>query len=110
MAAPAAVENVTGLPQISTLTSGETQLEYLCKNTQACVLRPYCFFVSWQGVLTLAYRGFPQQLVQLKQQITDFYQGLPKESPGSKWPKTRCGWAQLTHLLLAVVMQQCGDC
>lgn len=51
-----AVANVTGLPPISTLTSQETQLEYLCRNTQACVLRPYCFFVSWQGVLTLAYR------------------------------------------------------
>jgi hypothetical protein len=51
-----AVATVTGLPPISTLTSQETQLEYLCRNTQACVLRPYCFFVSWQGVLTLAYR------------------------------------------------------
>jgi hypothetical protein len=88
MAASAVVE-VTGLPAISTLTSTETQLDYLCSNTQACVLRPYCFFVSWQGVLTLAYRGFPQPLAQLKQQITDFYQGLPRESPGSKWPKTR---------------------
>jgi hypothetical protein len=65
-----------------------THLEYLTRNTQACVLRPFCFFVSWQGVLTLAYRGFPAPLVGLKQQITDFYQGLPNESPGSKWPKT----------------------
>lgn len=76
------------LPSLSTLTAGETQLEYLCRNTKACVLRPYCFFVSWQGVLTLAYRGFPQSLVDLKQQVTDFYGGLPRESPGSKWPKT----------------------
>eukprot|EP00879_Flechtneria_rotunda_P011304 GHRR01011809.1.p1 GENE.GHRR01011809.1~~GHRR01011809.1.p1 ORF type:complete len:303 (+),score=102.57 GHRR01011809.1:136-1044(+) len=66
----------------------DTQLEYLIKNTQACVLRPYCFFVSWQGVLTLAYRGFPKPLVALKEHISDFYPALPKESPGSKWPKT----------------------
>jgi hypothetical protein len=32
-----------------------------------------------QGVLTLAYRGFPPALVSLKQQIGDFYQSLPKE-------------------------------
>jgi hypothetical protein len=85
----AAVVGLTGLPPISTLKPEETQLEYLCRHTQACVLRPYCFFVSWQGVLTLAYRGFPAPLAQLKQQITDFFQGLPRESPGSKWPKTR---------------------
>jgi len=71
--------------------STETQLEYLVRNTQACVLRPFCFFVSWQGVITLAYKGFPQQLVELKQQLTDFYQALPKENPGSKWPKTSLG-------------------
>lgn len=73
---------------VATKPANETHLEYLTANTQACVLRPFCFFVSWQGVLTLAYRGFPAPLVALKQQITDFYQGLPKESPGSKWPKT----------------------
>lgn len=46
--------------------SSESQLEYLCRQSSACVLRPYCFFVSWQGVLTLAYRGFPPALVGLK--------------------------------------------
>jgi hypothetical protein len=71
--------------------STETQLEYLVRNTQACVLRPFCFFVSWQGVITLAYKGFPQNLVELKQQLTDYYQALPKENPGSKWPKTSLG-------------------
>lgn len=81
VAAPAA-------PSVAAATDNETHVVYLTRNTQACVLRPFCFFVSWQGVLTLAYRGFPAPLVALKQQITDYYQGLPKESPGSKWPKT----------------------
>eukprot|EP00882_Tetradesmus_deserticola_P029489 GHRQ01033034.1.p1 GENE.GHRQ01033034.1~~GHRQ01033034.1.p1 ORF type:complete len:222 (+),score=63.81 GHRQ01033034.1:84-668(+) len=69
-------------------STAETHLDYLLRNTQSCVLRPYCFFVSWQGVLTLAYRGFPPALASLKQQISDFYQSLSKESPGSRWPKT----------------------
>lgn len=47
---------------------GATQphLEYLVEQSRPCVLRPFCFFVSWQGVLTLVYKGFPQQLVTLK--------------------------------------------
>lgn len=103
MAAPAFVAPVATVPSAASHSDAkETQLDYLCRNTQACVLRPYCFFVSWQGVLTLAYRGFPQALVQLKQQITDFYGGLPKESPGSKWPKTRC--VQYVYLCLHPVI------
>lgn len=84
----AVAEAVAGPSAPPSSSTAETHLEYLTRNTQACVLRPYCFFVSWQGVLTLAYRGFPPQLVALKQQISDYYQSLPKESPGSRWPKT----------------------
>lgn len=69
----------------------DSHLEYLVQNTRSCVLRPFSFFVSWQGVLTLAYRGFPPALVCLKQQIGDYYSSLPKENPGSKWPKTSLG-------------------
>ncbi len=66
------------------LSTSSTQLDYLIANTQMCMLRPFSFFVSWQGVLTLAYRGFPAPLVTLKEQISDFYPSLPKENPGSK--------------------------
>jgi hypothetical protein len=69
----------------------ETHLEYLVRNTSACVLRPFSFFVSWQGVITLAYKGFPPALVNLKKDLTDYFQHLPKENPGSRWPKTSLG-------------------
>lgn len=39
-------------------------------------------------MLTLAYRGFPTPLVELKAALSDYHDGLPKESPGSRWPKT----------------------
>ena len=35
--------------------SGFTPLEALIARTRTCCLRPFRFFVSWQGVLTLAY-------------------------------------------------------
>ncbi len=35
--------------------SGFTPLEALIARTRMCCLRPFRFFVSWQGVLTLAY-------------------------------------------------------
>ncbi len=34
---------------------GFTSLEALIARTRTCCLRPFRFFVSWQGVLTLAY-------------------------------------------------------
>ena len=38
----------------------EGQLEYLINQTPRCLLRAFRFFVSWQGVLTLAFRwGLP---------------------------------------------------
>lgn len=33
-------------------------------------------------------RGFPQQLMSLKARISEHQTGLPKENPGSLWPKT----------------------
>eukprot|EP01026_Neomeris_dumetosa_P069452 TRINITY_DN6867_c0_g1_i4.p1 TRINITY_DN6867_c0_g1~~TRINITY_DN6867_c0_g1_i4.p1 ORF type:complete len:239 (-),score=37.48 TRINITY_DN6867_c0_g1_i4:135-851(-) len=57
----------------------------------SCYLLPYSFFISWQGVLTLAYSGFPQPLLNLKQQLQQHCETLPPENPGSKWPKTTLG-------------------
>ena len=36
-------------------SAGFTPLEALVADTRRCCLRPFRFFVSWQGVLTLAY-------------------------------------------------------
>lgn len=65
-----------------------TVLEELVGRIYRSSLQPFCFFVSWQGVLTLAYSGFTPELARLKQGIEQLQLGLPRESPGSKWPKT----------------------
>ncbi len=49
------------------------------------------FFVSWNSVATLAYRGFSRTLLAVKQGIEEGIPGLKPENPGSKWPKTALG-------------------
>lgn len=66
-------------------------LEGIIRSTPACELQPLSFFVSWSGVLTLAYSGFPPALAALKASISSCFQSLPRENPGSKWPKTSLG-------------------
>jgi hypothetical protein len=95
----------------------EGVIDPLIEQTATSLLKPYSLFVAWQGVLTLAYRhvhiwhgprpplqpaatrfsahssparrrGFPPALTQLKQQLSDTYPALPRENPGSRWPKT----------------------
>lgn len=53
---------------------------------QAC-----SFFITWQGVLSLVYTGFPVQVVALKDAIAKGCPELKAESPGSMWPKTSLG-------------------
>eukprot|EP01023_Acetabularia_acetabulum_P066905 TRINITY_DN9108_c1_g1_i4.p1 TRINITY_DN9108_c1_g1~~TRINITY_DN9108_c1_g1_i4.p1 ORF type:complete len:272 (-),score=35.53 TRINITY_DN9108_c1_g1_i4:95-910(-) len=69
-------------------------LDELISSTPVCSLSPFSFFISWQGVLTLAYSGFPQPLLDLKQRLNQNCSNLPKENPGSKWPKTTLGAVQ----------------
>jgi hypothetical protein len=56
--------------------------------TNACHLHPHAFFVAWNGVLALAYSGFPQPLVTLKEKIGAAFTTIAAEGNGSKWPKT----------------------
>ncbi|MBN2533925.1 MAG: hypothetical protein JXB88_13630 [Spirochaetales bacterium] len=49
------------------------------------------FFISWNGVPTLAYRGFSPVLLDIKKEITTRLPCLKKENSGSKWPKTTLG-------------------
>ncbi|KAG2448458.1 hypothetical protein HYH02_006350 [Chlamydomonas schloesseri] len=75
----------------SIVQQSNSQLEYLISQTSPSLLRPLAFFVSWNGVLTLAYSGFPPALAALKQSVNDTVSGLPAEYSGSKWPKTSLG-------------------
>jgi len=55
----------------------------------ATTLTPRQLFVAWNGVLTLAFDGFPPGLFKIKQSLNQQQQlHLPRESFGSKWPKT----------------------
>ena len=51
----------------------------------------YQFFVSWNSVATLAYRGFSRTFLAVKRGIEEGIPGLKPENPGSKWPKTALG-------------------
>lgn len=88
-------------------------LEALLAAGRASLLRPQAFFVSWQGVLTLAYSGFTGALVELKQRITAAHPTLPPENPGSKWPKTSIGCLRdgrrLTPEQLATLCHICSE-
>lgn len=59
--------------------------------TSPCLVHPLQFFVAWQGVITLAYSGFPPSLAALKKGLAEAHPGLGPENPGSRWPKTSLG-------------------
>ncbi len=60
--APAAAAPAEASVPAKKLALPNNNLEQLIAATPACLLRPLRFFVSWQGVLTLAYRCGGQQL------------------------------------------------
>jgi hypothetical protein len=86
-------------------------LEQLVSRTRACAVQPARFFVAWQGVLTLAFAGFPPQLAQLKRALTTDIVPLA-ENPGSKWPKMTLGClkegARLTPAQLDALLRVCN--
>ncbi len=55
------------------------------------MLLPKAFFVSWHGVMTLAYEGFSQCVLDLKTRLEARFPSIPAENEGSKWPKTTLG-------------------
>ena len=50
-------------------------------------LHTRCFFPAAAGVMTLAFQGFPEGVVTLKQQLEFQNPHLSPEGMGSKWPK-----------------------
>ena len=55
-----------------------------CRQT---TFQPLQFFVSWNGVLCVVYKGFPPSIASLKR-LLPLACHLPQENPGSRWPKT----------------------
>ena len=85
----------------------QTPLEALLAACPTCFLQPFVFFVSWQGVLTLAFSGFPPALVELKSAMAEACPELPPENHGSKWPKARLDF-QFLLPLFAYAEHTCG--
>ncbi|CAK8999232.1 unnamed protein product, partial [Durusdinium trenchii] len=90
-----------------------TELEEICQSYQPCVIEPCSYLVAFSGVLTLRFRGFPPQLIRLKEQVRDSYGGLAKEGPGSLWPKSTLGaladGKRLDREALKVLQQLCAE-
>ena len=66
-------------------------LKELIINTKRTEIKCKQFFLSWSGVMTLAYNGFSNVILDLKEQVNRKFPGLSKEFSGSKWPKTTLG-------------------
>jgi hypothetical protein len=63
----------------------------IVENAKKTSMKLSQFFISWNGVPTLAYEGFTPSLLEIKKSIGDCLPGLGKENPGTKWPKTTLG-------------------
>ncbi|KAJ3329269.1 hypothetical protein HDU76_008256 [Blyttiomyces sp. JEL0837] len=75
-------------------TSSTSIISTLIKSTPTCNLTPKAFFIAWNGVLTLAFEGFPSPIVNLKTTLNNdplLTKVLSPENSGSKWPKTTLG-------------------
>lgn len=81
-----------------------------CKHTH---FQPIKFFVSWNGVLCLVYKGFPPPVARLKTFLS-IACDLPQENPGSRWPKTSLAALNdemtLTEDELALLLSLCEAC
>ena len=73
------------------ITSTQSSLIQELERTPTSYIEPHAFFISWSGVLTVAYRAFTPPLAELKARITAGHPALPPEAPGSRWPKTSLG-------------------
>ncbi|KAJ3296393.1 Sec63 [Rhizoclosmatium sp. JEL0117] len=62
------------------------------KQTPTCLLKPSQFFVGTCGVLYLAFAGFPDPIMSLKQQWEQIQNvNIAEEGPTSKWPMVALG-------------------
>ncbi len=73
------------------MTSELDVLSGIIRPHRATRLRPRAFFTAWSGVLTFAFDGFSETLLNIKREIERRIPGLRPEYPGSRWPKVTLG-------------------
>uniref|UniRef100_A0A7S3QKY1 Uncharacterized protein n=1 Tax=Dunaliella tertiolecta TaxID=3047 RepID=A0A7S3QKY1_DUNTE len=93
---------------------GKEDIQQYIKAAHPSFLRPLQFFPAWQGVLTLAFSGFPPSFKKLKEEINEnLAAAIPKESPGSMWPKMTLGalkdHVRLTPEMLGRISKICSE-
>lgn len=76
----------TALSNALTASFGDNSIP---SNRSEIALQPHSFFVSWNGVLCLVFRGFPLALEKLKSHLNNecLTFGYRKENFGSQWAK-----------------------
>ena len=62
----------------------------LREHSYTFALIPYKLMVSWNGVLVVAFKGWPDTVLNLKSKLNES-ELLVKENPGSMWPKCTIG-------------------
>lgn len=71
---------------------GASELHLAVQGGRPFLLRPRAFFISWSGVVTLAFSGWPSQAVALKERLAKRVgAAMRPENPGSLWPKITLG-------------------
>lgn len=63
-----------------------SRVESIISITPTCYLRPKCFFVAWNSVITLVFNGWPEPIDTMKSEMASSCT-LCKEMFGSKFPK-----------------------
>ena len=69
------------------LDSLHEEIALITADLTAGRLYPYQFFIAWHGVITIAFRCFPDSLLTLKDRLNQSKLNFVPENDGSRWPK-----------------------
>ena len=83
------VEKINDITNKRTFDS--SYIQNIIQSSPIVYLRPYQFFVAWNGVITLVFDGWPEPITMLKNTIQSKYHKINKENFGSKFPKITLG-------------------
>merc|ERR1719474_1175332 len=86
------------------------KVEKIISITPTCYLKPKCFFVAWNSVITLVFGGWPEPVDTMKSEL-ESSATVCKERYGSKWPKISLACVkdgvEMTPKKLAIVRRIC---
>eukprot|EP01083_Nonionella_stella_P091223 254980_1 len=85
-------------------------VEQIIQLTPICYLKPKCFFVAWNSVITLVFNGWPEPICTMKRELSQ-HGTLCREMFGSKFPKITLASVkdgiEITPSRLAKIRQLC---